>query len=56
MYKYPMYIGPGVYDRLARRFVLENTLIPEEDEDLGSETEPTPDAFELGQQLENPLD
>ena len=56
MYKYPMYIGPGVYDRLARRFVLENTLTPEGDEDLGSETEPIPDAFELGQQLENPLD
>jgi hypothetical protein len=52
MYKYPMYIGAGVYDRLARRFVLENTLTP--DVDLGSETES--DGVELGQQLEIPLD
>jgi hypothetical protein len=38
MHKYPMYIGAGVYDRLARRFVLENTLEPDfstgEDEQL----------------------
>lgn len=52
MYKYPMYIGSGVYDRLARRFVLENTLTP--DEDLGSETEA--DGLESGEQLEIPLD
>ncbi len=52
MYKYPMYIGPGVYDRLARRFVLENTLTP--DEDLESKTKP--DGFESGEQLEIPLD
>jgi len=56
MYKYPMYIGAGVYDRLARRFVLENTLTPDVDENLGSETEPTSEVFELGQQLESPLD
>jgi hypothetical protein len=24
-YKYPRFIGPGVYDRLAKRFVLEST-------------------------------
>jgi len=52
MYKYPMYIGAGVYDRLARRFVLENTLTPDVNEDLETE----PDACELGQQLEIPLD
>jgi hypothetical protein len=25
-YKYPRFIGPGVYDRLARRFILESTV------------------------------
>ncbi len=44
-HKYPMYIGGGVYDRLARRFVLENTLEPPEDQ------EPNPD-----EQLEIPLE
>jgi hypothetical protein len=29
-HKYPMYIGAGVYDRLARRFILENTVDPDE--------------------------
>jgi hypothetical protein len=29
-YKYPRFIGPGVYDRLAKRFVLESTeVVPE---------------------------
>ncbi|MBE9032146.1 hypothetical protein IQ266_20615 [filamentous cyanobacterium LEGE 11480] len=27
-YKYPRFIGPGTYDRLARRFALENTETP----------------------------
>jgi hypothetical protein len=26
-YKYPRFIGPGVYDRLAKRFVLESTAV-----------------------------
>jgi hypothetical protein len=26
-YKYPRFIGPGVYDRLAKRFVLESTEV-----------------------------
>ena len=34
-HKYPMYIGAGVYDRLARRFVLENTVEPDLDPGLG---------------------
>jgi len=25
-HKYPLYLGPGTYNRLARRFVLENTI------------------------------
>ena len=33
-HKYPMYIGAGVYDRLARRFVLENTIEPDLDPEL----------------------
>jgi hypothetical protein len=28
--KYPMYIGPGTYDRLARLFILENTTEKEQ--------------------------
>jgi hypothetical protein len=26
-YKYPQFVGPGTYDRLARRFVLELTEV-----------------------------
>ncbi len=33
-HKYPQFIGAGVYDRLARRFVLETTTdLPEESEE-----------------------
>jgi hypothetical protein len=31
-YKYPRFIGPGTYDRLAKRFLLESTLNPPENE------------------------
>jgi hypothetical protein len=48
-HKYPMYIGGGVYDRLARRFVLENTLEPPADEP--DNVPPNPD-----EQLEIPLE
>lgn len=30
-YKYPRFIGPGTYDRLAQRFVLESTETPPAD-------------------------
>lgn len=28
-HKYPQYVGPGTYNRLARRFLLENSLDPD---------------------------
>jgi hypothetical protein len=47
-YKYPRFIGPGTYDRLAKRFILESTLevppdtpLPEADQlELFSNFEP----------------
>lgn len=36
-HKYPQYVGPGTYNRLARRFLLENTLEPPSDETLDTE-------------------
>jgi hypothetical protein len=47
-HKYPMYIGAGVYDRLARRFVLENTLEPPADATADATSNPD-------EQLEIPL-
>jgi hypothetical protein len=47
-HKYPMYIGAGVYDRLARRFMLENTLDPAEgsaEESIESPAEEQLDLF-----------
>jgi hypothetical protein len=46
-YKYPRFIGAGVYDRLAKRFALESTLTPPSELDS-----PTDNQLELP--LENP--
>ncbi len=45
-YKYPRFIGPGVYDRLAKRFVLESTAVVPEGETVVVDREAELDARE----------